>query len=153
MGSSQTDKAIQSFLNVNDKMTFSQLSLSPVISHKVYQTDKFYFSVFGGLRLDYILSVPSFSTTSYTTDLYKKRLSKLNLGMTAGLGAEYALTDKIGLITNLSYNQHITRMSNARYVFHLTTNGQNNQNYNSYVNFLQMTFGVTYKLKHKTTAL
>ncbi len=145
LGSDDYSLYVQSAQTLLDKFTINQLSLNPILKYKLIDQDKFNFHLLTGVKVDYNLSHSRLSNNEVRflniNDKLQEQLNSLGLSLNLGFGIEYLLTDKIGVSSNLIYNQHVSKLSNKD--VHTNPLGVL---LSSSVNFFQFQTGVTYKL-------
>lgn len=135
---------------INDKIILNQILLTPYAKFNLFKSKKINYFGISGINLIYNLSVNDFSSTPELNQYMSKQLNNFGLGLMAGFGCSYKLSDKLNLNLAGSYNQHITNLSDKEIGTNRTLIGryQFEVLIYSHINFFQFQSGITYNLNH-----
>jgi hypothetical protein len=134
-------------LNLKDKFMVNQISILPLMKYKLIKNEDFNLNIQLGPKLDYTIAISDVSNynASYLdiNGTLRDQTNPLRFGLSAGIGAEYNLTNKFSLCFTTYYHQHISKFSNKD--IHTNTYGKY---VTSYIDYLQFLLGVSYNLNN-----
>jgi hypothetical protein len=135
---------------LTDKIILNQILLTPYAKFNLFKSKKINCYGISGINLVYNLSVNDFSSTPELNQYMKLQLNNFGLGLMAGIGCKYQLSDKLSLNFTGVYNQHITNLSDKEIGTNKTLVGRYQYEVliYSHINFFQFITGISYKLHH-----
>lgn len=151
LGASMTDdnyrNMVKFYYQFYDKFYLEQVSLSPYIKFNVFTSNKNQIYIISGLNLNYNLKVVNLTEDKVIEYVYNRHLNNFNLGMLAGLGYNYKISNILSLHLSAIYNQHIMDLTSKLIGYRTYVPiGYHTNNFFSNIDYLQVLSGISFKL-------